>query len=275
MGIDNNCEKMLYLCYIYNDLTSGGTAMYSIRQEQMREYIEQKNVVTIKELQLLFPDVSLMTIHRDLDALEHNGIVVKFRGGAKSVRHSGDPEFNVRMRENNSCKDVIARKALSLIQPNSSVFLDASTTNLALAKNLPDINLNIFTTGPSIALELCRLHNPVVTLCCGTINRKNLALSGQNTLEMLSGINIDMAFIGVSGCSVDAGFTCGTESDMLVKRLVISKARTSVVMCSRDKFSCLMPYTFARIEDVDYIIGDTVLPETFAAAAQSAGVTIL
>ena len=249
--------------------------MYSIRQEQMREYIEQKNVVTIKELQGLFPNVSLMTIHRDLDALERSGSVVKFRGGAKSVRLTGDPEFNVRMRENNAGKMVIARKALELVQPHSSVFLDASTTNLALAKNLPDISLNIFTTGPSIALELCRLHNPVVTLCCGTINRKNLALSGQNTLQMLEGINIDLAFIGVSGCSVDAGFTCGTEGDMLVKRLVIQKARTSVVMCGHEKFTCLMPYTFAELSDVDYVISDTPVPESLVAAAKDAGVTLL
>ena len=249
--------------------------MYSIRQEQIREYIEEKNVVTIKELQALFPEVSLMTIHRDLDALEKCGAVVKFRGGAKSVRLTGDPEFNVRMRENNAGKLAMARKALELIQPNSSVFLDASTTNLALVKNLPDISLNIFTTGPSIALELCRLHNPVVTLCCGTINRKNLALSGQNTLEMLEKINIDLAFIGVSGCSVDAGFTCGTEGDMLVKHLVINKARTSVVMCGQEKFSCLMPYTFAKLSDVDYLITDGQVPDQFAQAAKENNVILL
>lgn len=249
--------------------------MYSIRQELMREYIEQENVVTIRQLQELFPSVSLMTIHRDLDALERSGSVVKFRGGAKSVRHAGDPEFNVRMRENNSGKTDIAHKALSLLQPHSSVFLDASTTNLAFAKVLPDINLNIFTTGPSIALELCRLHNPVVTLCCGTINRKNLALSGQNTLQMLEGINIDVAFIGVSGCSVEAGFTCGTEADMLVKRLVIQKARTSVIMCSREKFRSLMPYTFAQLRDVDYLISDGLVPEGFRQVAEAAGVKIL
>ena len=249
--------------------------MNRIRQESIKEYIEEKNVVTIKQLQALFPEVSLMTIHRDLDALVEEGAVVKFRGGAKSVRHNGDPEFNVRMRENNAGKLVIAQKALELIQPHTSVFLDASTTNLALARSLPDINLNIFTTGPSIALELCRLHNPVVTLCCGTINRKNLALSGQNTLEMLERINIDQAFIGVSGCSVEAGFTCGTESDMLVKRLVIQKARTSVAMCTKEKLSCLMPYTFAKMEDVDYLISDAPMPESFVAAAQQAGVKLL
>ncbi len=249
--------------------------MYNIRQERIKEFIETNNVVSIKQLQALFPEVSLMTIHRDLDALERDGSVVKFRGGAKSVRHANDPEFNVRMHENNAGKLMIAHKALELIQPHTSVFLDASTTNLALARSLPDINLNVFTTGPSIALELCRLHNPVVSLCCGTMNRKNLALSGQNTLEMLDKINIDLAFIGVSGCSVEAGFTCGAESDMLVKRKVIQKARTSVLMCSREKLRCLMPYTFAEFGDVDYLISDEPMPEPFLEAAKAAGVILL
>ncbi len=249
--------------------------MNGIRQERLQEYIERRNVVTIRELQTLVPEVSLMTLHRDLDALEKKGVVVKFRGGARSVKHPGDPEFNVRIQENNHGKLAMAQKAMSLLQPHSAVFLDASTSNLALAQHLPDINLNVFTTGPSIALELCRLHNPVVTLCCGTINRKNLALSGQNTLEMLEKVNIDMAFIGVSGCSVEAGFTCGTESDMLVKRLVIRKARTSVIMCGREKFSHLMPYTFAQLPEVDYVVTDGNAPEAFLQAARDAGVKIL
>ena len=75
--------------------------MYSVRQEQMKQYIERENVVSIKSLQQMFPNVSLMTIHRDLDALAAQGVVVKFRGGARSVRYASDPEFNVRMRENN------------------------------------------------------------------------------------------------------------------------------------------------------------------------------
>jgi DeoR/GlpR family transcriptional regulator of sugar metabolism len=249
--------------------------MLNIRQERIKEYVEKNNVATIRQLQAMLPEVSLMTIHRDLDALEKQGILVKFRGGAKSVRHTGDPEFNVRMRENNGGKQTIADKAMALLQPHTSVFLDASTTNLMLARNLPDINLNIITTGPSIAIELCRLHNPVVTLCCGLINRKNLAVSGQNTLEMLEKMNIDMAFIGVSGCSVDAGFTCGTEADMLVKRLAIQKAKTSVVMCGSDKFNCLMPYTFAKLQDVDYVVTEGNVPEAFAEAARNAGVKLL
>ena len=230
---------------------------------------------TVKKIAPSVMCAPLFQLDDCLDALERSGAVVKFRGGAKSVRLTRDPEFNVRMRENNAGKMLMAEKALELIQPHTSIFMDASTSILALAKILPDISLNIITTGPSVALELCRLQNSVVTVTCGTLNRKNLSISGQNTLAMLEDMNIDLAFIGVSGCSVDAGLTCGTEGDMLVKRLVISKARTSVAMCGHEKFTCLMPYTYANISDVDIMICDEEAPESVAQEAKRTGVKIL
>lgn len=249
--------------------------MNSIRQKKICDHIESRQIVTIKELQTLFPDVSLMTIHRDLDALEASGAIVKVRGGARAVRHSGDPGFEVRLRENNEGKAAMAQKALTLIQPGCTVFLDASTTNLMLARAMPDINLNIFTTGPNIAIELCKLQNPSITLCCGNLNRKTMSLSGQNTLDMLERINIDLAFVGVSGCNAEAGLTCGTEGDMAVKALVLRKARTKVIMCDKGKFSRLMPYTFARFSDVDFLVSDGPVPETIISQANTNGVTIL
>ena len=239
--------------------------MNSIRQKSICDYIESRQIVTIKELQGLFPDVSLMTIHRDLDALVQSGMIVKVRGGARSVRHAGDPGFEERLQENNIGKLSMAYKALTLIQPGSTVFLDASTTNLVLARVMPDIKLNIFTTAPNIAIELCRLQNPNITLCCGNLNRKTMSLSGPNTLEMLEKINIDLAFVGVSGCTAEAGFTCGTEGDMGVKKMVLRKARTRVLMCDQAKFSRLMPYTFARFTDVDYFVSDDAVPEAVQA----------
>ena len=249
--------------------------MNTLRQARIKEYIEHKSVASIKELHALFPEVSLMTIHRDLDVLERSGAVIKIRGGAKAVRHAADLGFDIRLEENIDGKLAIAHKAMQLIQPYSSIFLDAGTTSLMLARNLPDISLNIVTTGPNIAIDLCHLSNPTVTMCCGTLNRKNQALSGINTLQMLEKINIDTAFIGVSGCSAESGFTCGTEADMLVKQLVIQKARTSVILCDHTKFSRLMPYTFASFSDAKYMVCDGPVPENLAQAAAKSGLTIL
>lgn len=249
--------------------------MNLIRREQLKNYIESKNIATIKELRALFPDISLMTLHRDLTSLESLGIITKYRGGVRSVRHPDDVEFNIRMKENNAGKMSIVKKAMKLIKPQNSLFLDAGTSNIFLARNLPDIDLNITTISPNIALELCKLQNPVVNLCGGTMNRKNLAVTGINTIDFLEKINIDIAFIGVSGCSAEAGFTCGTEADMQIKRMIIKKARTSVIMCGTDKFKRLMPFTFANISDVDYIISDAPLPDEFAQKVVTGGVKIL
>lgn len=249
--------------------------MNRIRQERMKKYIESKNIATIKELQALFPEVSLMTLHRDLNALEELGIITKYRGGVRSVHQPDDVEFNIRMKENNTGKMSMMKKAMKLIKPQSSIFLDASTSNLILARNLPDMDLNITTISPNIALELCRLKNPVVNLCGGTMNRRTLSVSGVNTLDLLEKINIDLAFIGVSGCSVEAGFTCGTEADMLIKGSVIKKARTSVILCGADKFKRLMPFTFAKIGDVDYVVSDEALPLDFVQKCEESNVKIL
>jgi len=249
--------------------------MNLIRQERIKKHIERKNIATIKELQELFPEISLMTLHRDLSALEEMGIITKYRGGVRSVRQPDDIEFNIRMKENTSGKLSMIKKAMKLLHPQSSIFLDTSTSNLILARNLPDMELNITTISPNVALELCRLKNSVVNLCGGIVNPRTLSVSGINTLETLKNINIDLAFIGVSGCSADIGFTCGTEADMLIKKLVIQKARTSVVFCEGDKLKRLMPFTFAEISDVDYIISDGSLPENFIRKCEEKGTKIL
>lgn len=249
--------------------------MNLIRLDGIRDYVENKSVATIKEIQELFPDVSLMTIHRDLNELQRQGIITKHRGMVKFARFKDDVDFQVRMEENNPGKLSMVKKAIKLLQPHSSVFLDAGTSNLFLAKNLPDMSLNVITTSPGIALELCRLHNPTVTMCCGSMNRKNMSVSGQNTLEMLNKINIDIAFIGVSGYSASSGFTCGTEADMLIKRTIIKKARQSVMMCGLEKLERLMPYTFGDIPDANYIITDGIMPKNFQDKVKESGVVLL
>lgn len=249
--------------------------MNRIRQEQIKKYVESKGVATVKELHALFPGVSLMTLHRDLSALEEMGIITKYRGGVRSVHQLDDIEFHIRMKENAAGKASMVKKAIRLLHPKSSVFLDAGTSSVMLARHLPDIDLNITTISPHVALELCRLKNVTVNLCGGTMNPRTLSVSGIHTLEHLEGINIDLAFIGVSGCSCEVGFTCGTEADMLTKRLVIQKARTSVALCTSDKLRRLMPFTFAAIGDVDYIISDEPLPFDFLRECEGGGARIL
>ena len=264
--------------------------MHNIRQIKIINFIAGKQFVSMQELRDLCPDVTLMTLHRDLDALASDGLVIKVRGGARvqglprvpgapgatgASGMSGDPSFQSREFENIDGKKIIAAKAAGLIREGGSVFFDAGTTTLAAIRALPDINLTIITNGANFANELVRFSNVTAYMCCGALNRSNMALSGHSTLDFLDGLNIDLGFIGVTGYSGDSGFTCGKESEMLVKKLIIQKARKSVVLMDASKLTRLMPYTFAKLADVDYVIGDGAMPESFAQEAQSAGVVLL
>ena len=249
--------------------------MYEIRQEQMNTFIRENGVVTMKALKHRFAEVSLMTIYRDLDVLASAGFITKIRGGARSIRHQRESTFEARTSENQIGKTQMAKKAVALIKGQASIFLDSGTSSLALAKILPPTPTAVITTGPNIAVTLASIQGPVTTMCPGNFDKENLTVSGYSTLQFLETINIDFAFIGVSGYGKDEGFTCGKESEMMVKRQVINRAQKVAAFCDRTKFRRLMPYTFARLKDVDYVITDEVPPEAFRNTAEAAGVTIL
>lgn len=251
--------------------------MNQIRREKIRKYIQEKGAVSIKELTELFPDVSVMTIHRDLARLEEERLIIRTRGGAMALNYHGVTEgkLETRMQSNVVEKREIAQKALGLIYTDSTVFFDAGTSCMALAQVLPDIELNIFTTAPNIAVQLSHLVNPTIHMCGGTLNRANQAVSGASTLAMLERINIATAFIGVSGYTADGGFTCGKEDEMQVKRLIMKKAARKVILMDSSKCGKIFPYMFGEMEDVDYIISDGNLPEEFLKLAEEANVIVL
>lgn len=66
--------------------------MNLLRKETIGKYIQEKGAVTVKELGALFPEVSLMTIHRDLEKLEREGVITRTRGGAIAVTQGSSPE---------------------------------------------------------------------------------------------------------------------------------------------------------------------------------------
>lgn len=251
--------------------------MTSVRREEIKRFIEEKGVVSLKELSAEFSSVSTMTIHRDLDALEDEGVIVRMRGGAKYVGSASnqEPAYDLRAVKNRAAKEVIAKKAAAFIGGGSAVFLDSGTTMMALAAAMPDVNVSVFTSGPNIALEAAKKQNPIISMCGGMLNRSNMTLTGSSATEMLSKINIDVAFLVASGYSGEGGFTCGREGDAQVKIGVVKKARTVIMLMDHSKLGKLLPFTFATMDDIDYLITEAPLPEELRAEAKNRNVTIL
>ena len=249
-----------------------------IRKQKITEYINEKGVASIKELNAFFPEVSVMTIHRDLEKLEQEGVIIRTRGGAISGKRqlsSSETSLTTRESTNPDAKMIIAKKAVSFIEEGNSIFIDAGTTALALAREMPDIKLNIFTSAPNIAVELSRLELPNIYMCGGMLNKANQAVSGSATLEMLKDVNITVAFIGASGYSTEAHFTCGKEEEKQVKQLVMAKAFKNIILMDDSKVGQVLPFTFGKLEDTDVVISNGKLPREMVGRAEEKGTMMI
>ena len=251
--------------------------MNVLRRERVREFLRENGAATIRELSKEFPEVSLMTIHRDMDALEKEGCVMKMRGGARYVAETPRSEaaFPIRAVENLAAKEHIAKLAVSYVEEGMSVFIDAGTTGLAIAQKLPDLPIHVFTSAPNVAMEVAGKAEPFVNLCSGLLNRRNLALSGSCSLEYFDKVNIDVAFVVASGYSPKAGFTCGKESEAQVKKCVISKAQRVVMIIDDSKFGKVLPFTFAHEADADLFLTNGPVDAAVEKHMQDNGVEIV
>lgn len=252
--------------------------MNTSRRVVIKELLHEKPFISLKELEDIFPDVSSMTLRRDIEYFEKQGEAIKVRGGARSMKFittSMEDSFHQRLGENMSAKEKIARRAIELIETGRSLFLDSGTTVLTLASLLPDERHTIITTGPNIALELIKKNQPIVNLVGGMVNRDNISISGNQALRFLDDINIDIAFIVPSGLSLKDGFTSGNYPECELKKMVVEKARRVVVLMDTSKLDRSLPFTFCSLEKVHTIVADKPLPEDITQAALAAGVEII
>jgi DeoR/GlpR family transcriptional regulator of sugar metabolism len=236
--------------------------MGSNRRDRLIEYISKYGEAKLTELEILFPDVSSMTIRRDLAQLEEEGLVIRVRGGAKSVSAIKDlqeEQYNLRAGVNIEAKRIIAQKALRYIDKGRSCFFDSGSTLMYLAKAVPDEQISILTSGPNIALAISKKQNPSILLMGGQLNRNTLSVSGLGAMDFLKLVNIDIAFMATSGFSLDAGLTSGDYNECELKKAIIHKANKVVLLMDSTKIGKNKPYTFARLTDIDVLITDKEL----------------
>ncbi len=249
------------------------------RQAFIAEYIQKEGEVRFAEICELYPDMSSMTIRRDLEKLEQEGSIQRFRGGARSIdimTKLKEATYDMREAERTEGKRRIANKAADFLSESRSIYIDAGTTCIQLAKLVPDENIFVLTSAPYVALELVQNRmNVKVHLIGGQLNRDTLALSGSYSKNYMRNLNIDLAFIGVSACSLKNGFSCGDFLEAELKKTIINQAQKVVCMMDVSKLNSNMPYTFARPRDVDVLITDQPLPDSYQKMMQSSNTIYL
>lgn len=236
-----------------------------MRRNAIVELINEHGTVSFSQLKDAFPNVSEMTLRTDLRLLDEAKRIVRIHGGAKSVQVviGTDDYLSKRSVRNISEKQVIAEKAVKLIRPDTTIFLDSGSTATIAARLFPDQSNLIYTTGLSCATELANLSKPAVMIPGGALNRYSQSVCGIGAVRELERVNFSQTFLGVTSYSSSTGFTCGSNDEAILKETAIRQSRQTIVLMDSSKVGVKGTFNICGLDQVDMVVSDGNLPEEF------------
>lgn len=255
----------------------------SIRRTRILDRIRRDGGVTVAELARAH-GISNMTAHRDLEQLAGEGLVERVRGGARALAGDREPveapahatAWEHRIGQAAAAKAAIAADAAGLVSSGETVFLDASSTALALATALmedPPYELTVVTNSPMIAAQIHA--DPIhVVACPGELDQQTRSVTGRWTVDFVRRLNFDTAFVSCAGVTLDAGLTTARGPIRDVLRAARESASRTVALVDSTKFGRASLVSIAPAQDLDLIVTDDALAPAVAAAFQDAGVRL-
>ena len=235
------------------------------RRDAIVALVNEKSNITFAELKKRFPQVSDMTIRTDLKALDEAKRIVRVHGGAKSVEQviGNDDLLGKRAVRNVEAKQLIAEKAVKLVRPNTTVFIDSGSTTTLMANLFPDVQCVIFTNSLSCGIELSKLTKARFYMVGGLLNRNSLSVVGYSALKEMDPVNYDMAFLGATSYDDQLGFTCESAEDNAIKRMAISKSVQNIILMDASKLGRRGSFTIGQLNEVTDVVMDGNVPDDF------------
>ena len=236
------------------------------RQENLVKVLQESTVKSVSELSTKL-GASMMTIRRDLDLLEQQGILQKIHGGAVILQKGTDessiaqPSFQQRMNEFRDYKDKIGREAAKHIRNEDVVFFDAGTTTLAMTTHIPDnIEFTAITTGLITAVSLCNLKNANVITIGGGAHNSSYSSVNHMAIEMIKQLSANTAFISTKALVCSSGTFEGTLPLIEVKRAIVRSSERVILLADHSKFGAKSLSESIAIENIDLVITDELAP---------------
>jgi DeoR/GlpR family transcriptional regulator of sugar metabolism len=194
-------------------------------------------------------NLSEMTVRRDLHELEQRGLLRRVHGGA--VLLNSDVNYTQRLQFDQLQKKAIGRTATNLLRSGQTVYIDAGTTTLEMARavrqGLPHItHLNIVTHGITIASELAGQTPYNVHLIGGDVYQNALSTVGPVALEQINKLHIDTFFMGAVAVSNSDGWGNSNHVEVMVKRAVLERSKQTFALVDSAKWK---QESYAKIVD--------------------------
>lgn len=247
------------------------------RQQHILEILKKEFTVRSTRLSHLL-EVSEMTIRRDLDLLEHKGLVERTHGGAifRQERIVGKFRYQSSIKANPKEKQQIALKAASLIEPHDVIYIGEGTTSAQVIRYAdPKMPFSIFTNNLGVIAEVNDMAADLILLG-GGYNRSTYSLSGAMTIEAIRQINATKVFLGADGLSLNTGMTTPNLEIAVINRTMIQHTHGQViVMANHTKFGLVAKVMTIPFKNIDILITNRKVPRDFQRDLEKSGVNVI
>jgi DeoR/GlpR family transcriptional regulator of sugar metabolism len=245
------------------------------RRQQILAQLNKNVRASVYELSQMF-GVSEVTIRADLQMLAAQDLIMRTHGGAVLVPRVPELSLTLRRQQQVDEKERIGVAATEFVANGDAVFLDASSTSLALAHALRQKrDLTILTHSLVVAQSILDAPGVSLVLTGGTLQRETVSLMGTDGLVVLSKYNIKSGFFGAHGLSFPEGLTDVSPGEAEVKRAVVAMCRQVVALIDATKWGRVGPASFARPEELNVIITDAQAPDELVEQARTLGTRVV
>ena len=267
---------------------SGGTrrilpaAPAGARRAALQRLIMERGFVSVTDVAREI-GISEMTVRRDLELLERDGVVQRSHGGAMPAPVPApvpaviavEPSYAARRDLNGQAKRRIAAAAAALVKPDQAIGLDVGSTVACLAAELAGRErIEIVTNSLQTVLAMPQPVMPEVFLLGGRLRPREGSLCGGITRQQLSGHWMDRVFIGVAGIDENGLYDYSPE-EAEIKTVFMQQADTVTVLCDSSKFGRRSFVRICGFEAIGSLVTDAPLPPALAAAARVARVEVI
>lgn len=229
------------------------------RRDQVRRQVLEHGYARIDDLARRFR-VSLMTVHRDLDALAEAGWLTKNRGGATA---NPSALLAATVRERAAAlqheKSSIAARAKHLLARGQTIFLDDSTTALALLPHVAAVApVTVATNFLPVVEGLAGCRDVELIVLGGQYVPLQEACFGMSTMQAARQLRADVAFVSTTAVTGGACYH-RSEATVMVKRALMAASARSVLLIDHAKFGRPAPHLLCRIDDFDVVVTDAAV----------------
>lgn len=236
------------------------------RRNKIEELIQKNKSVLVPELAKQF-DVTTETIRGDLEKLEKQGVLIRTYGGATLVEGS-ESDIPVSDRDviNYEGKQRIGKRAARIIKDGETVFLDASTSSLHIARNIKEKkSLTVITNSERIINELSACENIRVMSTGGLLSMRNMSYVGRIVEKTIrDNYFANKVFFSCRGATLARGLTESNEAEAEIKKAMIDCSESVFFLCDHTKIGKIGVPVISDFNKIDTLITDTKMTDEWS-----------